>query len=154
MERTVTQIEYKTQWTKRIAVLLSIFYLANPLYRPLQVVLHETLAFFESPDTAIGHKADSLNSLEAVTYHEHKTLQFKYGHEIIDFVGLALDASEGQQSSDESIPESIKIDKHVVAVKLRMCPKKVIRMTKNYFFLIEKSKIGYPIKTKEPPRFS
>ncbi len=155
MEQTKTQTTHRSKWTKHFALLLSLLYLANPLYRPLQVVLHETISLLEAPDSAIGYNSiHSMDNEKGIAIHEHNTLELEYGHEIIDLLGLALNTSEEQKTSDESIPESPKVDKHVVVQGYGLGRFQILKASKQYFFPVAKSKLGFPEKSKEPPRFS
>lgn len=147
-------IQFKTKWTGQAALVLSLLYLLNPFYTPLNIVLHEAIAFFESPNTAIGHLDDSNAYQVYKADHEHETMQLDNGHELVDFVGLALENSEDKNPSDESLTENVKCDKHIPNSVFIKHPFDNSFQTAKYWSYLDKSRIGYPFEAKAPPRLS
>ena len=148
------QIRLNSKWTKRLAMTLSILYLANPLYVPLSYFFHETIAFFESANTAIGHQDNSNNYVGFSTNHEHETMELQLGHELVNLVGSVIENSKEKNSTDVQLPEIVKCDKHISTTIVLKGFLNNSLQTAKYWSIIEKSQMGFPIETKKPPRFS
>ena len=144
--------QFKTRWTGRAALVLSLLYLLNPIYTPLNTVLHEVIAFFESPNTTIGHHENS-NIYQGYTDdHEHETMYLERGHELVDLVALALEHSEEKKSSNESLLKNVEFDKHISITDYIIGTTNNLLQNTKYWFFEEKSRFGYPLERKVPPR--
>lgn len=149
------QIQFSAKWTKRLALAMSILYLANPLYRPLNLVFHEVLNAFESPNKLIGHETNFMeDKVLKRTSHDHTEMHLETGHNLVDFVAEAMEASNDDKFPDKKVSEKVKIDKHTVTYKMLF---KQTRIADGpaLFWLLEKKPIkGYLAKSKEPPQVS
>lgn len=139
------------EWKRYIAILLSLLYLANPLYQPISIVLHETIAFFESPNSVMGHQVDFYGIVNDFEVHEHEKMELEYGHELIELLESVLEKSEEKKSSDGSIAENLKIDKHLVYTDFAI-PLSTSENEAEYFYQVDKSMIGHPFEIEAPPK--
>jgi|GEM_PF-4818802 len=154
MEVKNLYMKFKTKWTGRVALFMSLLYLTNPFYKPLNAVFHETIALFESPNMAIGHNTDRVAPQGYVINHEHEGMVLENSHDLIDFVGSLLENSEETQFPEEQLPKSKNWDKHITSTTLSIVSIKNMLQKTKFCSYIEESKKGHPIKTKEPPKFS
>lgn len=148
-----TQLQFNAKWTRCLALVMSILYLANPLYRPLNLVFHQLLNAFESPNKIIGHETNFIeDTVFEGSSHDHKTMHLESGHNIIDFVAQVFEASNEEESSDETLQEIVKIDKHITYFEFKLRPIKKNIFLSTFWLPEQKSNKGHPIKSKEPPR--
>lgn len=105
-------IFFKVIYTKYLALLIGVFYLANPLQEQIGTVFHEVSHFFEVPDNVIGHEMPANPVETAHHYHEHIYIDDEHEHEIIDFLTSIFDASD-EDEAEESLLTKIKFDKHI-----------------------------------------
>lgn len=147
------KIQFSAKWTRRLALIMSILYLANPLHRPLNTVFHKVLEVFESPNKIIGHETDFFEDIVFKgDSHEHKAMQLESGHNIIDLITQVFKTSDEEKSSDKTLQKRVKFDKHIAFFEYNLRP--ILKtFGSNKAWLPEpKLNTGHPNKSKEPPR--
>lgn len=149
------KITLGTLLVKRIALLMSICYLINPLHVPLNVILHELVSSLESANKVIGHQA-VLEGLETIdfTSHDHEMMEIKSGHNLIDFVNKIFENSDNNKNSDESVPDRLKIDKHLTTSIQLITHKINITLSLIRSMVDLNLSNGHPMQLIEPPQSS
>jgi len=155
MKKDRTQIQLNSKWTKRLALVMSVLYLVNPLHQPLNFILHEFLEVFESTNKVIGYETNfRVDQVINQTDHGHEVMQLKSAHNIIDFVSQVLETSSEDDLPHHNNLEDLKIDKHIVSFKIKMERTKLKESTSIFWLLKEKVKKGHLVRFKEPPQLS
>ena len=98
---------------KRVAMLIGICYLLNPLHNQLNDVLHVISHGIEMPDNIIEHDSPVLSDHHLHDQREHVSSIENHEHPLMKTVDLIFGTSSDHDGSKENIPGQVKIDKHL-----------------------------------------
>ncbi len=146
-------LKFGTSTAKRLALLMGICYLINPLQRPLNFILHEAVTIFESPNGVLGHEVASA-AKGSIERHEqgHRTMEIRQAHNFVDLVSSLFEASEENEPPGDPYPETLKIDKHLTTLVVSV--ENNISLIRSYDHNGHENKVrnGHLQKLKKPPR--
>lgn len=109
----------KVRSVKFLATLMSICYLANPLHRQINGLLHGLSHSLEIPHYVMSHDYDtSVDSLSE--NHAHDTNHLDHSHHFIDILDLLFEASKNDGGSGDSWLLKSKFDKHLGYQSLKL----------------------------------
>ena len=137
-------------FAKRLALLMGICYMMNPLYEPINFALHEISHLIDS----LNHH-ESLNSQSHYKSHNHKDHQLdtlQHEHTLVDIIYSIFETSNENNSNKDSILTEIKIDKHITTYRYQFEKGVAIGITQKFWAPEEKSKAGYFKRLKRPPQ--
>lgn len=139
----------KPLFIQRLALLVGICYLMNPLQQEIKSAFHTISHALEVPNSVIGHHSNSENDINH-GHFEHETADIQHDHSFIDLLDSVFLASNESNDSDDSI--LVKIDKHLTVYQFQLLDNLAIVESSNYWSIKEKLKSGYFKNQKEPPK--
>jgi len=137
---------------KRLALLMGICYLMNPLQQQIKTIFHTISHAIEVPNSVMGHNSNSEND-EIHGHHAHQTDAIQHDHSLIDLIDSVLSASNENKDSEDSILIEIKIDKHITTYQFALFENLALEKLSNFWAPKEKQKRGYFQNEKEPPQY-
>lgn len=136
---------------KRLALLMGICYLVNPLHQQINSVFHNVSHALEIPDYIMSH--DSNYEHESYGHTDYQIGNLNHDHEIVDFIDSVFDASDEDGGSEDSMLTEIKIDKHITTYQFQFQNNFNIAIFQNFWLSQEKLESGYLKRLKEPPQY-
>jgi len=133
-----------------VAVSISMLYVMNPIHEQISDVWHNILHAMEAPTYLLSHEENNAN--EVHHFHEHNLSINNHKHEVIDFISSIFEASDNNDSSDDSFTLEIKIDKHLISEYVFFQNIALISIHQNFDGLIKKPFQGYKDTEYIPPR--
>lgn len=131
---------------------MGVCYLANPVHQQISSVFHEISHALESPETVLSHPQQKDHSHDAHEEGAHRLAANDHRHKLLDFMNSIFNASDEQNSDDETALILIKCDKHISSQQ-SILPKLFPLITSHYPFGMEqKVKKGFFNLPKEPPQ--
>ena len=143
----------KPLFLQRLALLIGICYLMNPLQPQIKSIFHTISHAIEVPNSVIGHDSNSENE-EVHGHFEHEIADLQHDHTLIDLLDTVLTASNETKDADDSLIIEIKIDKHITTCKYQLFANPTVVESNKFWLPKEKLKSGYLQNQKEPPRYS
>lgn len=137
---------------QRLALLIGICYLMNPLHQQIKSVFHEVSHALETPDYIMSHNASTLD-YESHSHNDYQIDTLRHEHQLIDFIDALFAASEENDGSEDSVLTQIKIDKHIATYQFHLQKDFDFRLLQKFWMPLEKSEAGYLQRLKEPPQY-
>ncbi|MEP3209522.1 MAG: hypothetical protein ABJN95_10055 [Maribacter sp.] len=137
---------------QRLALLIGICYLMNPLHQQINSVFHEVSHALETPDYIMSHKSATL-AHESHSHNDYQIDTLQHEHLLIDFIDSLFAASDENDGSDDSVLTQIKIDKHITTYQYHLQKEFNFRLLQKFWMALEKSETGYLSRLKEPPQY-
>ncbi len=136
-----------------MALLMGICYLTNPMHREIRTVFHEISHLLEAPETLLSHHSHSTgHDHDNHEDGEHTLVTANHQHTLLDVMDSIFDASDEQNTEDDTALVLIKCDKHISSQYV-ILPKTFPFITsQNTSALEQKVKIGYLVHPEEPPQ--
>ena len=122
----------KPLFIKKMALLMSICYLMNPLQQQINTVLHELSHGLELPNYVMTHEIDSKDAFETHVDDSHYDNAFTHKHTLVDFINTIFQASNDNNNSNDSQHTEITWDKHITSNRLELPPKFELLIAKNF----------------------
>ncbi|GAB5472884.1 MAG: hypothetical protein Mars2KO_09830 [Maribacter sp.] len=116
--KPVPKKKAKVQLIKILAMTMSICYLANPLQRQINIVLHELSHGLELPSHVLSHENTTNMTFMADSHHSHGKSITDHTHHLIDFLDTLFEASNEDQGSEDPLFLKSKLDKHLTYYEL------------------------------------
>lgn len=142
----------KPLFIQRLALLIGICYLMNPLQKQIKTIFHTISHAIEMPGSVMSHNSHAINS-EIDVHSDHETVVLKHDHKYIDLIDAVLFASNENNDNEDSILIEIKLDKHITAYQFQLFENLKIAELHHFWMLKAKLKNGYLKKLKEPPKY-
>ena len=143
----------KPLFLQRLALVIGICYLMNPLQPQIKSIFHTISHAIEMPNSVIGHDSNSEND-EIHGHFEHEIADLQHDHTLIDLLDTVLTASNETKDADDSIPIEIKIDKHITTCKYQLFDIPAVVESNKFWSPKEELKRGHLKNQEEPPRCS
>lgn len=143
---------FKPLFIQRLALLIGICYLMNPLQQQIKTIFHTISHAIEVPNSVMGHNSNSVND-QLHGHYDHQIDEKQHDHSLIDIIDSVLTASNESNDSEESILIESKIDKHITTYQFELFESLTLNQLHNFWALKEKQKSGYFEHLKEPPQF-
>lgn len=142
----------KPLFIKRLALLMSICYLVNPLQPQIKTIFHTVSHAIEVPNFVMSHNSNSLNN-EFHGHQEHRTHTMQHDHSIMDLIDSVFTAFNENNDSEDSILFKIKMDKHITTYEFELIEGLKIKVLPNFWALEKKQKSGFFQNIKKPPQY-
>lgn len=142
----------KPLFIKRLALLMSICYLMNPLQQQIKSAFHAISHAIEVPTSVMGHNSNSEID-EIHGNHKHQKNANHHDHSLIDLIDSVLTASKESNDSEDSMIVVVKIDKHINTYQYRLFENSTLEELNIFWALKEKQKRGHLEKQKKPPQY-
>ena len=142
----------KPIFIQRLALLIGICYLLNPLQQQMNTLLHAVSHGLTSPNYVMAHDLDSETN-KSHGHYDHPADVVQHSHSLIDVIDAIFTASNESGKSEDSALIEIKIDKHITSYPLQLHKDQYLKPTFNFWMLISKSLEGHLEKLKKPPQF-
>ena len=139
---------------KYMALLMGICYLANPVHNQIENVMHEISHVLQSPQNIVSHaiQGEHIHGHGFHQHGEHRLTKTEHQHKILDLIGTVFDASDSDNSENETPMTVTKCDKHISS-QLVILPRIFSIITSHECFItilkVEKGFLNFP---KEPPQ--
>lgn len=104
---------------QRVALLISICYLMNPLLKPLTNLAHAVTHSLETPNSIITHH--TLTTAHQQHGHEDRYINdVQHQHIFENIINAFFEASSTSGSSEDSIATITQLDKHLTVYQLNL----------------------------------
>lgn len=132
---------------------MGICYLANPIHHQIRTVFHEISHLLEAPETVISHHLHTTgHDHYAHEKDEHSMVSADHQHTLLNLMDSIFDASDEQNSEDDTALLLIKCDKHISSSQV-ILPKLFSLTTSQGTNAVEqKVKKGFLVHPEEPPQ--
>ncbi len=137
---------------KRLAMLIGICYLLNPLHDQLNDVLHAISHGIEMPNNIIEHNSAVLSNDHHHDQHLHEALSENHEHVVLTTIDLFFGTSDDHEGSNENIPVQLKIDKHITSSTYQRLPYFFLQVEHVFLNPFKRIKEGHKRKKENPPR--
>lgn len=143
----------KPLFIKRLAMLIGICYLLNPLQKQISFVFHEISHAFEMPDYIMSHNSNSSYEHKVSEHLDSRIGDVNHDHEIVDFIDSAFAASNNHDGSEDSLLNEVKIDKHITSYQFQLQKHIDINISLKIWSPSEDSELVYLRQLEEPPQY-
>ncbi len=136
-----------------MALLMGICYLANPMHKQIRTVFHEISHLLEAPNILLSHQSHSIDHNH--DYHEdgeHTLVTADHQHTLLDLMDCIFEASDEQNTEDDTALILIKCDKHNSSRYIILPKTFPFTTSQNTNAVEQKVKIGYLDHPEEPPQ--
>lgn len=140
-----------------MALFMGICYLANPLHQQIGNVFHEISHVLESPEALASHPNSGHHDLEVHDHANykagaHRLASTDHRHDLLDLIDAIFDASDAQNSDEQTVLILIKWDKHISSQHYVLRHLFPLTTSHNPSMVERKVKKGFLILPKEPPK--
>jgi len=138
---------------QRLALLIGICYLLNPLNHEIKVLIHGVSHALKAPSYIISHDLNSAHEHGSYSYADYHIDDLNHNHVLVDLIDSVLKAFDENNQSEDSFLMKIKIDKHITTCQYQIQKSFEIEIMQKFWPSQEKSKLGYQKCFKEPPQY-
>lgn len=135
-----------------MALLMGICYLANPMHQQIGTVFHEISHLLEAPEAILSHSQQADHDHGTHENGEHRLASTDHQHVLLDLMVSIFDASDEQNSDDDTALILIKWDKHISSQHIILPKIFSFNTAQNINAVEQKVKIGFLAHPEEPPQ--
>jgi len=138
---------------KRLALLMGICYLINPLHEEINIIAHAISHTLTTPSYVMTHNS---NQYHETASHGHQDYHMDYvnqNHLLADIIDYVFEVLDDSNEPDDTLLTKTKIDKHIRTYAFHTIKSFEPNVEQKCWVSEEKLESGYLRFLKKPPQF-
>ncbi|TMM53770.1 hypothetical protein FEE95_17885 [Maribacter algarum] len=138
---------------KRLALLIGLCYLLNPMQKQISIIFHEVSHALEIPNYVMSHSPNSSYDHQSYDHIDYHVDDITHEHILVDFFDSVFKAFDENDGAEDSLFTQNKIDKHITTYQFHIQKHFTISVPEKFWFTQDKLESGHRKSLKEPPQY-